>query len=100
MAVTFDGSILKIFINGAEISAKSVSGAIAISSNSLRIGGNNVWGEYFNGLIDEVRIYNKALLASEIQQDMNTPIEIPTLTPTPRRLEVPSSPLTRTTWSR
>ena len=40
----------------------------------LRIGGNAVWGEYFSGLIDEVRIYNRALTAAEIQADMNTPI--------------------------
>ena len=36
------------------------------------IGGNTVWGEYFAGLIDEVRIYNRALSAAEIQTDMNT----------------------------
>jgi hypothetical protein len=33
--------------------------------------GNATWGEYFNGLIDEVRVYNRALSASEIQADMN-----------------------------
>jgi hypothetical protein len=31
-------------------------------------------GFEFNGIIDEVRIYNHALSASEIQQDMNTPL--------------------------
>jgi hypothetical protein len=34
-----------------------------------------VWGEWFAGLIDEVRIYDRALSVSEIQADMNTPIE-------------------------
>ena len=37
----------------------------------LRIGGNAIWGEYFNGLIDEVRVYNRALTATEIQGDMD-----------------------------
>ena len=37
-----------------------------------RIGGNCVWGEWFNGLIDEVRVYNRALTAAEIQNDMIT----------------------------
>lgn len=33
----------------------------------LRIGGNNAFaGEFFNGLIDEVGIYNRARTASEI----------------------------------
>src|SRR5207245_2619329 len=31
-----------------------------------------IWGEYFNGIIDEVRIYNRALSQAEIQSDMNT----------------------------
>src|SRR5262249_24150791 len=33
-----------------------------------------VWGEYFQGLIDEVRVYNRALSASEVQSDMNTSV--------------------------
>jgi Concanavalin A-like lectin/glucanases superfamily len=40
----------------------------------LRIGGNSVWGEYFQGSIDEIRIYNRALSPAEIQADMNTAI--------------------------
>jgi hypothetical protein len=40
----------------------------------LRIGGNSVWGEYFSGLIDEVRVYNRALTATQIQTDMTTAI--------------------------
>ena len=44
------------------------------STGDLRIGGNNVWGEFFSGLIDEVRVYNRALSPTEIQTDMNTPV--------------------------
>jgi hypothetical protein len=40
----------------------------------LRIGGNSVWAEWFSGLIDEVRVYNRALTASEIGYDLGTPI--------------------------
>ena len=85
LAGTYDGSTLKLYINGNLVSSKSVSGAATTSSNPLRIGGNTVWGEYFNGLIDEVRIYNKALSQSEIQTDMNTPINsaLSTSTPSP-----------------
>jgi hypothetical protein len=36
----------------------------------LRIGGNAVWGEWFAGQIDEVRVYNKALSVAQIQADM------------------------------
>ena len=41
------------------------------------IGGNTLWGEYFAGLIDEVRIYNRALSAAEIQSDMNAAVTPP-----------------------
>ena len=45
------------------------------------MGGNSVWGEWFDGRIDEVRIYNRVLLQSEIQNDMNTPIGVADTTP-------------------
>ena len=32
----------------------------------LKIGGNAVWGEWFDGRIDEVRVYRRALSAAEI----------------------------------
>jgi len=38
------------------------------------MGGNGIWGEWFAGLIDEVRVYNRVLTASEVQQDMQIPI--------------------------
>ena len=33
-----------------------------------------MWGEFFQGRIDEIRIYNRALTQAEIQTDMNTPV--------------------------
>jgi len=33
-----------------------------------------VWGEYFRGRLDDVRIYNRALSAAEVQTDMKTPV--------------------------
>ena len=43
---------------------------LATSSQALQIGGNTVWGEYFSGRIDEVRVYNRALTATEILTDL------------------------------
>jgi hypothetical protein len=75
LAVTYDGSTLREYVNGTLVSSKSISGNILTSSGALRIGGNAIWGEYFAGLIDEVRIYGRALTQSEIQADMNTPVQ-------------------------
>ena len=44
------------------------------SASPLRIGGNSVWGEWFAGLIDEVRVYNRALTASDTATDRDTAI--------------------------
>src|SRR5205085_8307352 len=52
----------------------AISGPINVTTGALRIGGNAVWGEYFAGRIDEVRIYNRPLSVTEITTDMNTPI--------------------------
>ena len=51
-----------------------MTGALLISTGALRIGGNSVWGEFFQGRLDEIRIYNRALTPAEIQTDMNTPV--------------------------
>ena len=47
---------------------------IATSTNPLQIGGDSIFGQYFAGTIDEVRIYNTALTQTQIQTDMTTAI--------------------------
>src|SRR5205807_3270208 len=81
-AATDDGSNLKMYVNGTLASTLPLSGSINVSSGVLRIGGDSIWGEYFNGMIDEVRIYNTALTAAQIQTDMNTPVSSDTQAPT------------------
>lgn len=91
IAVTYDATTLKLYIDGAQVGSTNVTASIATSNNPLRIGGNTIWGEYFKGLIDEVRIYNRALSISEIQSDMNTAIaNAPQTTPTVTPSTVPS----------
>jgi fibronectin type 3 domain-containing protein len=77
LATTYDGATLRLYVNGTQVSSQARSGSIEVGTGLLRIGGNLVWGEYFNGLIDELRIYNRALTATEIQTDMATPIATP-----------------------
>ena len=49
IATTFDGTALKLFVNGAQASQLLFTGAITTSTGALRIGGNNVWGDGFPG---------------------------------------------------
>lgn len=69
LGVTYDGSTQKLYVNGALAGSRSQTGAITLSGGSLRIGGNSVWGEWFTGYIDEVRVYNRALSSAEIAAD-------------------------------
>ena len=82
VAATYDGSALRLYVNGSQVSQVAASGSILSSTGALRIGGNNVWGEWFNGWIDEVRVYNRALSTAEIQDDMNISITPDTIAPT------------------
>jgi hypothetical protein len=68
---------MQLFVNGTLASTTNNTGAIQVSTGALRIGGNSVWGEYFAGTIDEVRVYNRALAAKDIQADMNRAVKAP-----------------------
>ena len=52
---------MRFYVNGVQVASQAQTGAIAISTNPLQIGGDSIYGQYFAGRIDEVRIYNRAL---------------------------------------
>jgi prepilin-type N-terminal cleavage/methylation domain-containing protein len=66
VAATYDGTTSLLYVNGVQKGTPgSVSGAI-VSSVTANIGSyTGIWP--FSGLIDDVRIYNRALSAAEIQ---------------------------------
>jgi glucose/arabinose dehydrogenase len=74
LALTWDGTTERLYVNGTQVATNPLAGNAVTSTGALRIGGNNVWGEWFSGLIDEVRVYNRALSAAEIVTDRDTPI--------------------------
>ena len=75
---TYDGTTLRLYVNGTQVASTAHTGAIATSTNPLQIGGDSLYGQNFAGLIDEVRVYNTALTATQIQTDEGTPIGGPT----------------------
>ena len=77
LAATYDGVTLRLYVNGTEVASRPQTGSIATSNGALTIGGDPLYGQFFAGRIDEVRIYNRALSAAEIQTDMNTPVGNP-----------------------
>ena len=72
LAVTYDGAVQRLYINGVLAGSHAQTGGMAVGNQPLRIGGDASFaGEFFAGLIDEVRVYNRALSAAEILADMN-----------------------------
>ncbi len=73
LASTYDGSQFKIFVNGQLVNTAAVSGAVCTSNTPLTVGAvfkNNITKNFVLGMIDDVRIYNNALTASQIQNLM------------------------------
>ena len=82
LALTYDGATLRLYVNGVQVASQARTGNLVTSANPLQIGGDSIFGQYFQGSIDEVRIYNQALSPSEIQADMQTPVvRSPALSP-------------------
>src|SRR5262249_49350067 len=71
---TYDGSTLRLYVNGTQVASTAHTGTIATSTNPLQIGGDSIYGQYFAGLIDNVRVYNVALTAAQIQTDQATAV--------------------------
>ena len=74
LALTYDGTTVRLYVNGTQVSSTPKTGSIATSTNALTIGSDTLYGQYFQGLIDDVRVYNIALTAAQVQTDMNTPV--------------------------
>ena len=72
IAYTFDNSVNteSLFVDGVSVASAAVSGPIAYDTHPFLIGADNdrgnLWG-WFDGLIDGLGIFNRALSAAEIQ---------------------------------
>jgi PKD repeat protein len=72
LVATYDGQYQRLYVNGTQVAQRAQTGVIQ-QGGILRIGGNSIWGEYFKGYIDEVRVYNRALTATEVKNNLATP---------------------------
>ena len=68
VAATYDGTFQKLYVNGQEVASSSWSSIFSISSLGLTLGKDyeaNI--QYLRGILDDVKIYNRALSAEEIK---------------------------------
>jgi len=74
IAQTYDGSDLKLYVNGKEDGSISFSGDIIVTGQPVRIGGGANPGAaayHIPGIIDEVVIFNVALEEKDVQTLMS-----------------------------
>lgn len=75
VAVTYDGSVKRVYIDGTQVVTTSIAQAIQQNNLAARLGLNEQYtAADYSGWLDDVRIYSRALSQTEITTDMNTPI--------------------------
>ncbi len=77
LAGTYDGTTATIYVNGVKFKSEPISGNLSIDPSALLIGRGDPEfssGEYFHGLLDEIRVWNVARSAAEIQSALNKPL--------------------------
>lgn len=72
--LSYDGSLLRLDIDGKQVSTKNIKeNPDRTGDQPLRIGANSInLSHFYNGDIDEVRIWNRGLTDSEIAQIYNS----------------------------
>ncbi|MGH2613206.1 MAG: LamG-like jellyroll fold domain-containing protein [Rhabdochlamydiaceae bacterium] len=104
IAVTFDGTTQKLYIDGSLDNEATPSGMTGISYGTdpseypLKIGSGD-YNNGFEGYIDDVRFYDRALSASEISNLAGGGCgpDVPTATPTPDPTSAPIQSTQQTT---
>ncbi|MHA1993619.1 MAG: LamG domain-containing protein [Candidatus Hodarchaeales archaeon] len=77
---TYDGSHIRLYINGVGVAASQVSIPVRKTSAPVVIGNHYEGNSNFNGRIDEIRMYNRVLTVEEIIADYNN-VRIPNKKP-------------------
>jgi len=78
VAMTYDHATLRLFEATAgtvsQVGSKASAISIVQTNDALTIGGNAVFGDFFHGRVDDLRIYKRALALAELQTDASTPL--------------------------
>ena len=90
-AATYNGSTMRLYLNGTEVGSVAKTGSLAVSSTvPVNIGRNPDGTNYMRGAIDDVRIYSSALTQTEVASLAGA------ASPTAPSAPAPTSPTTTT----
>jgi hypothetical protein len=67
--MTFDNTTARLYLNGIQTGSTTTGGPVTLNSTEPLTIGRRVQGNFYNGNIAQVSIYNRALTAQEIQQN-------------------------------
>jgi hypothetical protein len=79
---TYDGTVQRLYVNGAEVASAHLTGALSSSSQELSLASWNEGDEPFSGTIDEVALYTLALSPVRIDAHYQAAIGGPPPDPT------------------
>ena len=73
LAMTYDGADLKSYLDGRLVASKRVATKRVPGRTPLHVGRRQDGFNYFKGIIDEVRLYGRALSAEELRANRDAP---------------------------
>lgn len=66
LAGSYDGATLRLYVDGQLVNQMPASGPLRVTTEPLYIGAKNPWGFFFQGTLDEIAIFDRALSDAEI----------------------------------
>jgi len=78
---SYDGQVIKMYLDGLLADTFSFSGPVEKTTDSIRVGANYYWNGdrwFFDGLVDDARMYDRALSESEVAALYNWDVNITT----------------------
>ena len=74
---TYDGNKILIYVNGdVKLDMDANTAPIPVITDTLTIGGTAESRDWMNGMIDEVRLYNRAFTEADVRNIMDSPTAV------------------------
>lgn len=67
VVATYDRSLIKLYVNNVLVATKAYSQSLTVNPNNILIGNSGFGNEFFNGKMDQIRIYKRAITENEVK---------------------------------
>ncbi len=92
LTIVFDGTSARFYVNGNLVSSPSLAASITARDSLVYMAADQSPSQFFNGSLDDVRVYNRAEGPAEVVTDMNTPLSAPASDPSGPSVSITSPP--------